>query len=192
MRQKAFLAKHPPITELEDVGNAVRNHLAMKAKNHRIFGQLINNRLLGVKLSLDYGNIPYSGKSVKTCDYEMLKIGTPDHNSYSGKIWFRLAKESDSQAVEMFADSLFHLGGGGYSTWEGPWNEFGKEVSRLEQGCPRNLRMPLAAYSFQFQFFISDFPELDQLAIMIKLSDEQLPKKCEYFWDNSKYETSKV
>jgi hypothetical protein len=182
MRQKKFLAQHPPITELDDVGNAVRDHLAMKAKNHKIYGQLIDNRLLGVKLSLDHSRIPYTGKSIKTRDWEMLKIGEPDHYSYSGKIWFRLAKEAGVDAHHLFDDSLFHLGGGGYSTWEGPWNEFGKEASRLEQGCPRNLRQPLAAYSFQFQFYISDFPELDQLAIMLKLSDEQLPKKWEYYW----------
>lgn len=77
---------------------------------------------------------------------------------------------------------MFHIGTGGYSTWEGPWNEYGKTINTLEVGVPHSQRRELAAYSFGSQFYIIDFPGLDEYAVMEKLSDRKLPPEITRHW----------
>lgn len=85
----------------------------------------------------------------------------------------------------LFQNTGFFLGTGGYSTWQGPWNQTGLDFNRWETGAPYNLRTrPLAAFAFACQFYIQDFPGIDQSFVMAKLSDQPILTDSRFAWED--------
>jgi len=177
--QRKFLQSYGPIADFDSLFVALRRHLEKEAL--QLPG---SNRLLGVYWILERTNVPYLGKSI---EHRQLHIQRKSYNKnkdlgYSGKIWFRLDRDLVGSPSHMFAGSMIHIGTGGYSTFGGKWQNLGLELQKMEQGIPVNLRRELAAYCFQCHFYVSDFPDLDQLAIMKKLSDQELPQRINNSW----------
>jgi len=179
--QKRFFDKQGPILDFEDLGNAVVGHINDCARAERVHGQSVDNRILGLSWRMDFTRIPYIGKSILQREYDRLGKGGCDTVGYSGKLWVRFEREL-SYGFDFLSGCMIHIGTGGYSTWEGPWQELGNSLQRHEIGVPWNLRQPLACYTFSCQFYLSDFPDLDQMALLQKLSDGEMPKEVSFFW----------
>lgn len=180
--QRRFFEEQGPILDFEELGHAIVRHVNARVQEERKHGQLTGNRLLGLAWELNAVNASYVGRSIKHRENAMRGSNERDSAGYSGKIWFRLENELHNGFDALFYGSMFHIGTGGYSTWEGPWQELGKEIYKLEVGVPWELRQKFAAYTFSGQFYLSDFPDLDQFAIMQKLSDEPMPAVLKFLW----------
>lgn len=189
--QSKFLAAYGPIYDLQDHFNALLKFMQDRAKTQKVDGQLIDNRLLGLEVTGKLATSNYIGESVKSyvnrTNFVHRKTDFQDQMGYAGNIWFRLEKELGDYSA-FFNGSMLHVGGGGYSTWNGPWQEYGQEITKLEVGVPWALRRPLPAYAFNTYFYVSDFPDIDQFAIMQKLGDEELPTEIKFSWQDDDLE----
>lgn len=181
--QRNFLSNHAEILDLDDVGDALFNHLARQlANDNHTCWKNRPNRLLAVCLRLNYINKSRCGQSIITRECNMGIRQDEDHVGYAGELFFRTQDElKQKPPTDFFKDCLFHIGAGGYSTWNGPWQNVGRQINELEQGVPWELRECFGAYAFAFQFYLSDFPSIGQMDLMMKLSDKTLPKSFEYY-----------
>lgn len=179
--QRRFFEEQGEIPTFEDLGHAFVRHIDAQARAERRYGQLTDNRLLGLSFKMSYTQSAYIGKSVLQREFDQRRSGERDTVGYSGKIWLRFLHEL-ADGFNALNGCMLHIGTGGYSTWEGPWQELGISLQKHEQGVPWNLRQELACYTFSSQIYLSDFPDLDQLAIMNKLGDQGMPKNITFFW----------
>lgn len=186
MNQRAFFAEHGDINDFLDLGHAIVRHVNSRVCLEKREGGYTGNRLLGLSWTMSHVNVNYVGKSILQRENHLL-LSMPamrgsTEPSYSGKIWLRFEKDIVGSFGALFSGSMYHIGTGGYSTWEGPWQEYGNQLQKLEFGVPWELRRTLSAYSFGSQFYLSDFPVLDQAAIMRKLADEHMPTAIVFDW----------
>lgn len=183
IQQRHFLKNYGPVLDFDDLGNAVVAFVDDRARAEIIDGQLTDNYLIGLHWTVDYTCVAYAGHSINTRESIMRQSTERDTIGYAGRMWVRFARDIFRSPDQYFVGSMFHLGAGGYSTWEGPWNEYGKQISELEQGVPVGHRRPFGTYSFSCQFYLSDFPDIDQYAIMKKLEDDAMPERHVFGWD---------
>lgn len=141
------------------------------------------NKLIALAWEMKLSRIAHrSNRSIR--DQEAYRNSAGYHRAddflgYEGKIWFRTEVQLRKvyQMQELFRGSLLSIGSGGYSTWQGPWNKYGLEISALESKLDYDIlsyddRRPLAAYAYSAHFYISDHPGLDEARIMMKLAGE--------------------
>lgn len=187
--QKEFLHNYGPVPDLDALFYAVRDHVADKIANHKIDGQRYDNRLIGFSWKMQYTTERYSnGRSIAEECARYTSAGNTvlnDNASYSGTVFIRAAKRMLwlGSVSNLFKGSMVTLGTGGYSTYNGPWNEFGKKCNELEVGIPYSQIEHLETYAYSNQFFLSDFPDLGQMAVMAKLSDTMLQKDITNLWE---------
>ena len=186
--QKKFLNEYGPVPDFDHLFYAIRDRLADKIAAHTIDGQITGNRLIGLQWKMQHTTVNYSnGNSIATDQVRYKSAGTDyihDTEGYSGKIWIRTAfnLRRIGSMSNMFHGSMYSVGTGGYSTHEGPWNALGKELFALEVGVPYADRQDLGTYAYSGHFFMSDFPDLGELAVMSKLGDKSLEKELFHYW----------
>jgi len=191
---EAFKSRNPHTTSLDAVLEIVRDEVNARLAEHE-------RELIGLAMRINpKPNVSFNGTMSADLTKEWLstrcelKPSVTENGSliedrgepgYDGKIWFRLDQELPpgfGSVNKLFEPSMIHVGGGGYSTWQGPWNAFGKEMESYNIGLPWGLKGTLAAYAYDMHFFKSDIPGLDHMEVMLKLQDRELEKEYYLEW----------
>ena len=170
---QAFLDQYGPVMSCDELGSALIRAVDYRLADQAAAGSPVNC-LVGFQWDLNYTiNLP-----CHTQDYQLT-------TGYVGRIWIRFERDYVGNPARLFQDTGFVLGQGGYSTWQGPWNQTGLEFNRWETGVPYNLRTrPLAAFAFTCQFYVQDFPGIDQSYLMAKLSDQPISTDSRFSWED--------
>jgi hypothetical protein len=145
------------------------------------------NHVIGFHWEMEYASrVLLAGQSFKMKSDPIIDMG-----GYTGKLWFRFEYDFIGNPITLFKDTGYLLGVGGYSTWNGPWQETGQQFNRWETGVSRNLcTRQLAAYAFSTQFYISDFPGIDQTMLMNKMGDRPIQAHEEFTWEGYDLKTA--
>lgn len=170
---QAFLDCYGPIMTCEELGHALirvlDDRLAARAQEREVRA----NRVIGLHWDMTYTKtLPYWHSADKPTA------------GYVGKIWIRFAHDYVGNPGMMLRETGYRIGVGGYSTWQGPWQDRGRQFNQYEAGVPYNLRKrDMAAFAFASQFYVEDFPGIDQTFLMAKLSDQPIIVDSRFKWE---------
>lgn len=198
---EAFKQRHPHTTSLDALFGLLRAELTERLAAIEVDESTQGRALIGLAIELRPSKtVSYNGtmsakltKQWLETRCELPQQRTPEGNfnpnygepGFKGKVWFRLDEElppRTSSVTQFFEPNVMHVGGGGYSTWEGPWNEFGTQLEKRNVGIPWGQKGKLAAYCYDIHFFISDVPGLDHMEVMLKMQDREFESKYYFEW----------
>lgn len=180
LTNQRFLDCYGPIMRLDELARALIRVLDDRLVENAQLKNTQVNRVIGFHWEMEYASRTLlAGQGFKMKSNPIIEMG-----GYTGKVWFRFEHEFRGNPIMLFKDTGYLLGVGGYSTWNGPWQETGQAFNRWETGVPRNLcTRPLAAYAFSTQLYISDFPGIDQTMLMNKLGDYPIQARETFTWE---------
>ena len=191
---EAFKKRNPHTTSLQDLFMVLQNELTERIAALKLEGQRLDIELLGLAMKISPVNEMYYGNSLSTkaTKYHRQHGNWPKHGEgkepgFEGKVWFRTDRELSmamGSTDALFRPSMMHLGGGGYSTWGGPWNQLGKDMEKLNAGLPWGRKGRLSAYAYDIHFFVSDIPGLDHAEVMLKMQDRDWEKEYYFEWQD--------
>ena len=190
---RAFAEKHNHTPTLDELFNDVLLPDLRESIANLNNDDTPHNELIGLCIDISPKNrITYNG-SMSATKYHYwherggiipkdADVGSP---GFIGRIWFRTTRELKqfSSLSTLFTPLMMRLGGGLYSTWDGPWNVLGKQIEDLNVGLPWEDKGKLAAYAYDLHFFTADIPGLDQMEVMLKLQDKQWESKYTFMWE---------
>ncbi len=82
---------------------------------------------------------------------------------YYGRVWIRFIKEPDFMRLsDNFAKSLTYTGTGGGGSYNGPWEIISGMRYQAQRILPRKKISGVYCYSWDYRFFLSDFPNLKE------------------------------
>jgi len=150
------------------------------------------NRLLGLKIQVRPG---YLGASHNSPIGEFTNFARPKtYEAMIGRIWMRFNTEADGfWAVNIFNGSPYHIGTGGGGDYNSPWSNVYKIYYERFKDQPlhitrrgNKLYKPVI-YSFAFNLWLDDFPELRKSEQNKKLlrqiaGDKTKPTDSEIHW----------
>ncbi len=175
---QAFLDQYGPVMTCDELATALIQVVNDRLVDHAREKNTRVNSMIGFHWEMTYSSQSQLAERALTAGNRIAEMG-----GYTGKVWFRFEYEFVGNPAMLFKDTGYLLGVGGYSTWNGPWQQAGLEFNRWETGVPHNQRTrPLAAFAFSTQFYIADFPGIDQTLIMDKISDQPIQAGSEFSW----------
>lgn len=115
-----------------------------------------------------------------------LKDGSPaprNYSGWSGRVWIRYSKPISGFGSNPFYNTLTYTGTGGFGSYGGPWSE----ISNAQYLNVKKLQYPEPqVYSWDYQFFDSDFPNLETALAFDHLSKRSLVAPHRFEWQDSK------
>lgn len=208
---QAFKQQYPVLASPDAVFEMIKVELAKKLSNLQVNDELHHLELLGAAMRvMPKKHVSVNGTMSMALYAHWLEtkcmlpsqldqdgnfnedFGEP---AFIGKIWFRTDKEIPrtlKSISELFDSMPVHIGGGGYSTFGGPWNSLGIKIEKLNVGVPWKLRGELSAYAFDMHFFKTDMPGLDQLEVMYKLQDKEYNQEHFLCWETQDQLTADI
>ena len=190
--QRLFNDKYGAVSSFDQLFGTLTTHITARVPQQATRIQSTSNRLLGLSWNishiLDHSlHLPHD--AIKSVDHYSHIVNQKYYdinkdNVYVGTVWLRFEHEvvEGSCFPSIFHGSMINLFAGGYSTYQGPWQQHGRKINDLEHGVPWTIRQPLAAYAYNCYFYVNDFPSIDEHAVMLKLQDASLPKSATNHW----------
>lgn len=130
-------------------------------------------------------NVLYSSSVSNThsCPIDGVKnwsrlLGPIGYPGWTGRVWIRYHRRLKNFGSDGFFQTLTYTGTGGWGNYDGPWRYLLDKVLH----CQQNQIMPaieipdVITYSYDFHFFLDDWPQLVQYverqAILALLADQ--------------------
>lgn len=88
-----------------------------------------------------------------------------DYPGWSGRVWIRYSKPLNGFGSAPFDSTLTYPGTGGWGSYDGPWDSICRahyKRYRLLKKAEKNMYPEPQCYSWDYRFFLSDFPDLEQ------------------------------
>lgn len=160
-------------------------------------------KITGIAFEFGYTEVSTSHQQPLLFDRTKLKkYERPLLPGFSGRVWIRYgAKIKNTWGSSAFEPTLIYTGTGGFS-YSGPWQDVARAkynlLRMISSGGTRTLKIKgcsvpddyLQTYSYEYRFFIADFPKLqetmNQMAVVQQLGGEDIPymKKSYFLWND--------